>query len=131
VDGWSFHAAGIGAVLLPALRPASMKRTKTGRCNSPPPSNNATTRACPFLTRLIEKRKETYNLMDVPFFPRTLNRRGYPLRSKDSLPGGWLTLPGRASHPLEYATLPGRTMDVPFFPPLPLFLPRHETFYCY
>jgi hypothetical protein len=24
---------------------------------------------CPFLTRLIEKRKETYNLMDVPFFP--------------------------------------------------------------
>jgi hypothetical protein len=44
-----------------------MKRTKAGRCNSPPPSNNATTRACPFLTRLIEKRKETYNLMDVPF----------------------------------------------------------------
>jgi hypothetical protein len=67
VDGWSFHAAGIGAVLLPALRPASMKRTKAVRFSSPPPSNNATTRACPFLTRLIEKRKETYNLMDVPF----------------------------------------------------------------
>jgi hypothetical protein len=46
----------------------------------------------------------------------TLNRRGYPLRSKDSLPGGWLTLPGRASHPLEYATLTGRTMGVPYLP---------------
>jgi hypothetical protein len=31
------------------------------------------------------------------------------LRSKDLLPGGWLNLPGRASHPLKYATLPGRT----------------------
>ena len=39
----------------------------------------------------------------------TLNRTSYPVRSKDSLPSGWLDLPGRASHPLEYATLPGRT----------------------
>lgn len=29
--------------------------------------------------------------------------------SKDSLPGGWPTLPGRDSHPLDIATLPGRT----------------------
>ena len=39
----------------------------------------------------------------------TLNRRSYLHWPKDSLPGGWLDLPGRASHPLEYATLPGRT----------------------
>ena len=39
----------------------------------------------------------------------TLNRMGYPIWSKDSLPGGWLVLPGRDSHPLKYATLPGRT----------------------
>jgi hypothetical protein len=39
----------------------------------------------------------------------TLNLRGHPLRFKDSLLGGWLVLPRRASHPLEYATLPGRT----------------------
>ena len=31
------------------------------------------------------------------------------LPSKDSLPGGWPALPGRGSHPLERATLPGRT----------------------
>ena len=41
----------------------------------------------------------------------TLNRFSYPQRFKDSLPGGWLDLPGRASHPLEYATLPGRTAN--------------------
>ncbi|MDD5758945.1 MAG: hypothetical protein PHI06_07660 [Desulfobulbaceae bacterium] len=41
----------------------------------------------------------------------TLNRRRYRLWSKDSLPGGRLTLPGRASHPLKYATLPGRTSN--------------------
>jgi len=46
--------------------------------------------------------------------PPLLYRRGYPRHSpKDSLPGGWLALPERTSHPLEYATLPGRTMDVP------------------
>ncbi len=32
--------------------------------------------------------------------------------SKDLLPGGWPALPGRDSHPLEYATLPGRTQLV-------------------
>ena len=35
----------------------------------------------------------------------TLNRKGYPHWSKDSLPGGWLALPGRASHPLELCDL--------------------------
>jgi hypothetical protein len=38
-----------------------------------------------------------------------LTTRGYPLGSKDLLPGGWLFLPGRNSHPLKHATLPGRT----------------------
>ena len=33
----------------------------------------------------------------------------YPLGSKDLLPGGWQDLPGRDSHPLKHATLPGRT----------------------
>ena len=45
----------------------------------------------------------------------TLNRTSYPVRSKDSLPSGWLDLPGRASHPLEYATLPGRTTSPSYF----------------
>lgn len=39
----------------------------------------------------------------------TLNSKGHPLLSKNLLPGGWLFLPGRASHPLKHATLPGRT----------------------
>jgi len=39
----------------------------------------------------------------------TLKDRDYSVTSKDSLPGGWLGLPGRASHPLDLATLPGRT----------------------
>ena len=39
----------------------------------------------------------------------TLNPRGHPLESKDSLLSGWLALLRRGSHPLEYATLPGRT----------------------
>ncbi|WP_156916005.1 dynamin family protein, partial [Desulfatirhabdium butyrativorans] len=32
--------------------------------------------------------------------------------SKDSLSGGWLCLPGWASHPLKHATLPGRTREI-------------------
>jgi len=39
----------------------------------------------------------------------TLKALCYHSSSKDLLPGGWLSLPGRASHPLDYATLPGRT----------------------
>ena len=40
----------------------------------------------------------------------TLKVRGYPPPSKDSLTGGWLNLPVRDFHPLEYTTLPGRTI---------------------
>jgi len=32
--------------------------------------------------------------------------------SKDSLSGGWPALPERDSHPLDFTTLPGRTVDL-------------------
>jgi hypothetical protein len=38
----------------------------------------------------------------------TLKVKSYLSSSKGLLPGGWLGLPGRASHPLVYTTLLGR-----------------------
>jgi len=40
--------------------------------------------------------------------PPTLKVEDYSSSSKGWLPGGWLGLPGRASHPLDYTTLLGR-----------------------
>ena len=45
----------------------------------------------------------------------TLKDQDCSLTSKDSLPGGWPTLPGRDSHPLDNATLPGRTSVFPLW----------------
>jgi hypothetical protein len=39
----------------------------------------------------------------------TLKDRDYSLTSKDLLRGGWLDLPRWEFHPLDSATLPGRT----------------------
>jgi len=44
------------------------------------------------------------------------------------LPGGWLNLPGRASHPLKYATLPGRTTNSSTFGSLKTKLIHHCAF---
>jgi hypothetical protein len=65
---------------------------------------------------LVLSRLNHFNLAAYGLSARcpTLNLRGHPLRSKDSLLGGWLVLPRRDSHPLEYATLPGRTERLPF-----------------
>ncbi|MDR3716567.1 MAG: hypothetical protein P4L51_27495, partial [Puia sp.] len=61
------------------------------------------------LSRLIPFNLSAYGL---PACCPTLKARCYHQTSKDSLPGGGLDLPGRASHPLGYATLPGRTQGL-------------------
>ena len=42
--------------------------------------------------------------------PPTLKVEDYSPPSKGWLPGGWLGLPGGASHPLDFTTLLGRSV---------------------
>ena len=74
-------------------------------------SETASSFPCFHISRLNHFSLSAYGL---PACCSTLNSRGYPLLSKNSLPGSWLNLPGRASHPLKHATLPGRTSDKDF-----------------
>ena len=74
-------------------------------------SETASSFPCSLISRLYHFSLSAYGL---PACCSTLNSRGYPLLSKNLLPGGWLNLPGRASHPLKHATLPGRTQDKDF-----------------
>jgi len=66
---------------------------------------SAITKASSFPLKISGLNHFSLTAYGLPSRCPTLKRRSYPRRSKDSLPGGWLTLPGRASHPLEIRDL--------------------------